>query len=182
MPNGRTLGWSLDEALRAPFDAELARWPHVPEERGRRDDRRAREGPEPADAHPVRPVAVERGDRGLAFDQGVRALAEAGPAPRFADRRARGAKDIGDRFAAQARVGPLDVALHPARSRKDDELFRGMLRALRPRGLEHQGGFEQIAVPTVGARADERLVEHDPLARDLVRRKRVRRAEWLRDE
>src|SRR5213083_1719199 len=62
----RAGGNRLDETLRAPLDAELARRRHVAEQRGRSDDRRAREVAEAADPHAVGPVAVERGDRALA--------------------------------------------------------------------------------------------------------------------
>src|SRR5439155_18601551 len=158
----------LDETLRAPFDAELARRTHVAEHRGRRDDRGAREIAEAADAHAVRPVAVERRDRGLPLRERVGALAEAGPAPRFADLAADRAEHVGDRLAAEARVGPFDVLLHAARAGEDDELVRRALRALVPRAAQDKCGLDEIAVCAVGARSGERPVERDGAARALV--------------
>src|SRR5437763_14126045 len=78
-------GWgrrsvALDDALRAPLDAELARGRHVAEQGGRRDDRGAREVPQAADAHAVCPVAVEGGDRALALPLGFGALTATRPA------------------------------------------------------------------------------------------------------
>src|SRR5438552_5264825 len=173
---------ALDEALRAPLDAELARGRHVAEQGGRRDDRGAREVPEAADAHAVCPVAVEGGDRALAFPQGVGALTETRPAPGLPDLGAGSAEDVGDRLAAESGIGLLDIALHAARAGEDDELLDRAGRSLRARRAQNEGRLEQIAVSTVRARADERLVEAEPLPRDLRRRERVRRTERLRDE
>src|SRR6266850_5122035 len=172
----------LDELLRLPLDAELARWTHVAEERGRRDDRGRREVAQAADAHPVRPVPIKGGDRGLALDQRVGALAEARSAPRLTDLPADGAEDIGDRLAAQARIRPLDLFLDAARAREDHELLRGLRGALRLRSADHQSGLEQVAVAAVRARADEGLVEGEVFARDLRRGERVGRREWLGDQ
>ena len=47
--------------------------------------------------------------------------------------------------------------------------------------VNHERGLQQIVVTAVGARADQRLVELDPFARDLVGRIRVARAERLGD-
>src|SRR5207244_10760729 len=55
-------------------------------------------------------------------------------------------------------------------------------RALVPRGAQDKCGLEEIAVSAGGARSDERLVERDALARDLVRRERVAGTERLRDQ
>src|SRR2546427_944047 len=185
MPCVLLLAWpptALDEALRAPVDAELVRRRQVAQKRGGGDGGRARGVAEPADAHAVRPVAVERGDRALALRERVRSLPEAGAAPRSADLGAGVAQHLRDARAAQARVGPLDVALHRARAREDDELLRRPLRAFVARRLEDERGLEEVLVPAVRARADECLVEGDPFARDLGRGERVRRAEGLRDE
>src|ERR671930_2483886 len=95
---------SLDEPLGAPFEAEIRGRAHVAEKGRRRDDRRARQITEPADAHAVRPVPVERGDRGLALLEGVRPLPEAWPAPRLADDRSGVAEHARDRLAAEARI------------------------------------------------------------------------------
>src|SRR2546425_9051137 len=115
---------TLDEALRAPFDAELPGRCHVAEERGRRNHGRAREVAEPADAHAVRPVAVERGDRALALRERVLSLPEAGAAPRGADLGAGVAQHLRDARAAPARVGPADLALHAARAPHGHEHLR----------------------------------------------------------
>src|SRR5258706_15927168 len=96
---------ALDEALRAPLDAELARGAHVAKQRRRGDDRRTREVAEATDAHAVGPVSVERRDRALAFLESVGPLAEARTAPRLADLGAGRAEDVGDRLAIEARIG-----------------------------------------------------------------------------
>ena len=111
----------------------------------------------------------------------VRALAEARPAPRLPDPAADRAEDLGDRFAAEPRIGPLDLAPDAAGSRKDRELAFDPRRAERPRGAQHERGLQQIVVAAVGAGANHRLVEREALARDLVGRKRVARAERLGD-
>src|SRR5207247_428616 len=104
----------LDEALRAPLDAELARRTHIAEQRGRRDDRRTREVAETAHTHAVCPVAIERGDRALTLLERIGSLTETRAAPGLADLGASGAEDVGDRFAAESRIRLLDVALDAA--------------------------------------------------------------------
>src|SRR2546428_5405027 len=128
----------LDEALRAPLDAELARRRHVAEERGCRDDGRAREVAQTSHAHAVGPIAIERSDRALAFPERVWSLTKAGSAPRLAYLRTGRAEDVGDRLATKSRVGLLDVALHAARPREDDELSRRTRCPLRTRRLQNQ--------------------------------------------
>src|SRR5438093_8426079 len=126
-------GWKtlLNETLRAPLNSELARRRHVAEQRGRSDDRGACEIAEATNAHTVGPVSIERGDRAFALPERVGPLTEAGSAPRLADLRARSAEDVGDRLAAEPRIGLLDIALDPARAGKHDELLG---RARRPLG------------------------------------------------
>src|SRR5262252_704252 len=65
------------ELFRIPLEAELVRRRHVTDDRGRGDDRGAREVAFAADAHAILPVAIERRDRALAGVQRVRPLAEA---------------------------------------------------------------------------------------------------------
>ena len=103
------------------------------------------------------------------FDERVGALAEARTAPRAANLAADRAKHVGDRLAVQPRIGLFDLLLDAARSGKHDELARGLRQPRRARGDEHERGREQIVVAAVGARADHRLVERDPLARDFLR-------------
>src|SRR5206468_8725339 len=117
---------------------------------GGRHHRRAREVALAADAHAVLPVPVERGDRALAFRQRVGSLTEAGAAPRLPDLPSRGAKHLGDRAAAEARLGTLDLALHPARAGKDDERPLGLAEAAVACGLDDERGLQQIVVAAVG--------------------------------
>src|SRR5438445_11705276 len=67
--------------FRIPFQSELARRRHISDERGGRDDRRARKIAFAAQTHPVLPVSIERRDRALAFSECVGSLTEAGTAP-----------------------------------------------------------------------------------------------------
>src|SRR5437867_1027326 len=172
----------LSETLRAPLNSELARRGHVAEQRGRSDDRGAREIAEATDAHTVGPVSIERGDRAFALAERVGPLTEAGSAPGLADLGARGAEDVGDRLAAEPRIGLLDIALDAARAGKHDELLGRARCPLRARRSKDERCLEKVAVPAVRARPDERLVEGDPLARDLGCRERVRWTERLRNQ
>src|SRR6266851_3080332 len=121
------------ELIRVPFESQLARRGHVADQRRCGDNDGARQEPFAAQAHAVLPVAVERGDRPLAFDEGIGTLTEARTAPRLPDLSAHRPEHVGDRFAAKTRVGPLDLPANPARSGEDDELGRGPLRALGAR-------------------------------------------------
>src|SRR4051812_39383914 len=71
--------------LRIPFEPQFRRRRHVADERRCGDDSGAREVAFTAESHPVLPVAIERRDGALAAGQRVRALAEAGAAPRLAN-------------------------------------------------------------------------------------------------
>src|SRR5689334_6584561 len=73
------------ERLGRPRETQLARRAHVAEQRARGHDGRTGEVALAADAHAVRPVAVERRDRLLPGLERVGPLPEAGPAPRLAD-------------------------------------------------------------------------------------------------
>src|SRR5438876_10899367 len=97
------------EPLGHPAQAQLARRAHVAEQRRGCHHRGARQVALAAHAHSVRPVAVERGDGALAGGEGVRALAEARPAPRGADLRADRFENARDGFAVEPRVGALAV-------------------------------------------------------------------------
>src|SRR5438552_11251232 len=175
-------GRGLDEALRAPLDAELAWGRHVAEERGRRDDCGAREIAGTAHAHAVCPVAIERGDRALALLERIGSLTETGAAPGLANLGSGRAEDVGDRLAPESRIVLLDVALDAAGAGEDDELLDRARRSLLARGAQDERRLEQVAVPAVRARADERFVEGQPLTRDLRRRERVGRTERFRDQ
>ena len=63
----------------------------------------------------------------------VRALAEAGTAPRLPDLAADRAEHLGDRLAAEPRIRPLDLPADAAGSREDRELAFDLLDALRSR-------------------------------------------------
>src|SRR5207237_7900273 len=167
------------ELFGVPLDSELARRRHVADDRRGRHDGGAGEITFAAKAHAVLPVAIERGDRALAGVERVGPLAEAGAAPRLPDLAAHRPKDIGDRFAVEARIGPLDLLRYAAGSGKDHEFLRGLRGALLPRGTDDERGGEQIVVAAVGARSDHRLVEGEALARDVLGGKRVAGAERL---
>src|SRR5206468_2334961 len=100
---------SNTEFVRIPFQSELGRRSHIPQQRGRGDDRGARQVTFASDAHSILPVAVERRDRALPLFERVRPLTETGPAPRLADAGANGPEHAGDRLAAEPRVWPLDL-------------------------------------------------------------------------
>src|SRR5690349_14416040 len=87
------------EFLRIPLQPQLAGGRHVSDQRGRRDDRRAREVALAAEAHAILPVAIERRDRAFSFRQRVGALPETRTAPRLTDFAADGTKHAGDRVA-----------------------------------------------------------------------------------
>src|SRR5262245_57967913 len=169
------------EFLWVPFQAKLTRRGHVPDERRCGDHGGARQIAFAANAHAVLPVAVERGNRPLAGVQRVGTLTETGTAPRLANLAARGSKHVRDRFAPEPRIRAFDLPRHAARSRENHERFHRPGRALAARAADYEGSGEQIVVAAVGAGTDHRLVERQPLARDLFGRKRVARAERLRD-
>src|SRR4029079_7425397 len=132
-----------------------------------------------AEPHAVVPVAVERVPGALTLCRRASPLAEAWAAPRLPDLPAHRTEHLGDRLAAQPRVGLLDLAAGAPRSRKDPDLAIDLLHALPARRAQHQRRLQQIVVAAVGARSDHRLVEGDPLARDLLGGKRVARAGTL---
>src|SRR6185503_9638530 len=157
------------ERFRAPLEAQLVGRRHVADQRRRGDDHRAGEKAFAAEAHPVLPVAIEGGDRALALVQSVRSLAEAGAAPRLPDLAADRAEHLRDRFAGEPRVGPLDLPADASGAGEDDELGRGLRHALRSRGPYDERRRQEVVVAAVGAGADHRLVERQPLARDFLR-------------
>src|SRR5438128_7455801 len=118
------------ELLRVPFQPKLARWRHVADERRGGDDGGAGKVALAADAHAVLPVAIERRDGALSLAQRIRALAETRPAPRLANLSADRSKYLRDRLAAETRIGAFDLPSDTARPGKDDELLRGVRRAL----------------------------------------------------
>src|SRR5438132_11108792 len=71
--------------LRIPFQAELRGRRHITGKSRRGHDGRAGQVSFAADAHPVLPVPVERGNRAFAFRKCIGPLAETGTAPRCAD-------------------------------------------------------------------------------------------------
>src|SRR6202011_5877502 len=121
-----------------------------------------------ADAHSVLPVAIERGDRDLAFLERVGPLAEARATPGLADLRADRPQHRGDRFAAQPRLRVLDVALHTAGAGEDHELFWRFFEATLAAGADHQCRLEQVVIAAVGAGADEGLIERQLLEGHFV--------------
>src|SRR5262249_34687220 len=92
-----------------------------------------------------------------------------------------GAEDSGDRFAGEARIRVLDLPANAARAREDREVLRGPQEALLARGVQNERRLQEIVIAAVGARADQRLVEGQPLAGALARRKGVARREGFRD-
>src|SRR5262249_11779939 len=124
------------ERLGLPHEPQLGRRAHVAEQRARRDDAGRGEIAFAADAHAVRPVAIEARDRALAGRERIGALAETRAAPALADLAARGAEHLGDALAVESRIGLLDLALHAARAGEDHEFLRRLRAALRPRRLE----------------------------------------------
>src|SRR5262249_51837798 len=133
------------------------------------------------DSHAVLPVAIERRDRALAGVQRVGTLAEAWPAPRLPDLAADRTEHARDRLAAEPRIRTLDLLRGAARSREDHDLLRRLRRAPTAGGADHQRGGQQIVVAAIGARSDQRLVESQTLARDVLGGERVARAERLGD-
>src|SRR5207247_926240 len=112
--------WTLDPiSLGGPPKVQRARWRHVPEQGGRRDDGRTREISLTADAHPVLPVAIERGDRALTLCERIVALPEARAAPAHPDLPPDGPQHVRDRFAAEPRIRAFDRVLHRPRAGED---------------------------------------------------------------
>src|SRR5262245_56778264 len=103
---------SDSKPFRIPLQPELARRRHVPDERRSGDDSRTCQVSFTANTHTVLPVAIERGNRTLARRQSIRPLPEAGAAPRPANLAADRTEDLRNRFPAEARVGPFDLAAH----------------------------------------------------------------------
>src|ERR1051325_5719848 len=103
------------ELIGIPLEAEPTRRRHVAGDRGRRDHRRTGEVAFPADTHSILPVAIERRDGALPFLERVRSLTETRSTPRLADLTADRSKHLGDRFAVEPRVGPLDLTRDAAR-------------------------------------------------------------------
>src|SRR6202163_4535340 len=169
------------EQIGVPRQPELARRRHVTNQRGRGDDRRAREVAFAANAHPVLPVAIERGDRALPSPERIRTLTETGAAPRLPDLAPDRTKHGRDRLATEARFSPFDLTPDATGPREDDELRRSVVDALLARRAYHQRRREQVVVAAVGARPDHGLVERQAFARDLLRRKRVAWTERLRN-
>ena len=98
--------------------------------------------------------------------QRIRPLAEAGAAPGLTDLAARRPEHLGDRFAAEPRIGPLDLPRRRRREPGNTTSGRSRLRhAGAARVMQHQRRLKQIVVAAVGARADQRLVELNALAR-----------------
>ena len=96
-------------------------------------------------------------------------------------RRRRGTRRRSTRRSSRG-SGRSICALHAARSREDHELASApCVSALRARRPQHQRRRQQVVVAAVGARADHRLVEREPLARHLLGRERVAGAERLGD-
>src|SRR5262249_40114013 len=158
-----------------------ARRGHVADQRGRGDDRGTGEITPAAETHAVLPVAVERRDRAPPRREGGGPPAEARTAPPLPDLTADPPEGVGDRLTAQARRGLFDLTADAAGARKDPELAIDFLRAGVARGAQHERGLQGVVVAAVGTRSDHRLVEGDPLARDLFGGKRVAGAERLRD-
>src|SRR5207245_4585462 len=111
----------------------------------------------------------------LALFQGIRTLPEAGAAPRLTNLPTHGPQDRCDRLAVQTRFRVFDVALDAAGSGEDDELLGHRFKAVLPAGPDHQRRRAQVAVPAVGARPDEGLIEGELLERHLVGGKRIPR-------
>ena len=170
------------ERFGLPFEPELGRRRHEAEQRGGRDDGGAREVALAAETHAVLPVAIERRDRALA-------ASSARPAP---------ARSTGRTTTAESRRRPSGTprAIDSPPSRGSGRSIcrptppdpgkiansRSTLRsAARARAAQHERRLQQIVVAAVGAGSDHRLVERDALARDLVGRKRIARAERLGD-
>src|SRR5262245_50798462 len=156
------------EGVRIPLQPQLARRRHVPDQGRGGDDRWAGQVTLAAEAHAVLPVAIERGDRTLTLDERIGTLTEAGPAPRLTNLAAGRSKDVGNRFAAEARIGTLDLRADAARAGKDHERLLGTCRALFPRRADHQRCREQVVVAAIGARPDHGLVERETLPRPLL--------------
>src|SRR5215467_3004650 len=132
------------ELIGIPFDAELARRSHIADERRRGDDGGTRQVALAAEAHAILPVAIERRNRALAFDQRIRPLSEAWAAPRLDDGAAHRSEDVGDRLPVQPRIRPLDLTADPARAGEDHELLRGTIGAVLFRGADDQRRGQQI--------------------------------------
>src|SRR5262249_50758035 len=114
------------------------------------------------------PVAIEGCDGAFPFLQRVRTLSETGAAPGLPDQAADGAEDLRDRLTSQSGVRVLDLVFDSARAGEDGERFRGLAEPLLPRGADDESRGKEIVVAAVGAGADQRLVELEPLARDLA--------------
>src|SRR5205823_155597 len=129
-----------------PFESELARRRHIPNERGGRHDGRTGEIAFAAEAHPILPVPIERRDRTLSFLKRVGTLTETRTAPRLSDLAANGSEHIRDRFAAQPRIRPLDLSADAAGPGEDHEILGCMRRALPPRRANDERSREQVVV------------------------------------
>src|SRR6059036_2515503 len=180
---GSSRRWLYAERDRIPLDAKLRGGRHVPGQRRGCDDGRAGKVALAADAHPVLPIPIEGRDRALSLGERIGSLTEAGSAPGLPDLASGPAEYGSDRFAPQPRIGSLDQPLHGAAAREYHELrsSRDAFDPLETRGPEHQRRLEKVVVAAVRARADQGLVEGDPLLRDLVGGERVPGAERLRD-
>src|SRR5437773_10371587 len=86
--------FSHAELIGIPFESELARRRHIPNERGGRHDGRTGEIAFAAEAHPILPVPIERRDRTLSFLKRVGTLTETRTAPRLSDLAANGSEHI----------------------------------------------------------------------------------------
>src|SRR5581483_9302825 len=162
----RVCGVLYAEFLRIPRQAELAGRRHVSDERRRSHNRRTGQVAFAAEPHAVLPVPVERRDRAFALLERVRALSEAGAAPRLANLTADGPEHIRNRLPAQPCVGPLDFFRHAAGPRKDHEFSGRVVGALTTGGTDDERRGQQIVVAAVRTRSDQRLVECQPLPRD----------------
>src|SRR4051794_23522426 len=119
--------------VRIPGQPQLARRRHVSNQGRRSHDDRAGQVAFSTESHSILPVAVERGDRALAFDERGRSLSKARTAPRLTNLASDRAKHVGDRVAAKAHVGAFDLKTHATRSGEHDELLRRLRHALSTR-------------------------------------------------
>ena len=166
-----------------PGEAELAGRRHVAGERRGGDDGGAREVAFAAEAHAVLPVAVERRDRALAL-----ASSASGPWPKqgpHQDWRISPPTPTEDlRRSTRRRAADPGFSIcrpTPPEPGKIVNVRATLRKPVLARRAEHERGREQVVVAAVGARADHRLVEGQPLARDLLGGKRVAGRERLGD-
>src|ERR1700730_8983480 len=129
---------SHPEQIGVPRQPELARRRHVTNQRGRGDDRRAREVAFAANAHPVLPVAIERGDRALPSPERIRTLTETGAAPRLPDLTPDRTQHVRNGFTAETRLGSFDLTPDATGPLEDDQLLRGVVDTPGARRAYHQ--------------------------------------------